>query len=239
MTSPSDRLPGEPPLWYGRFLRFLHMPKPRSAAAICNAERDEKRRRRAKDVPTSWRKRIEQFQWYARAEAYDMAAIEQFKAEQESLRRKQQEEHLQKCEAQRQREVEDAAAMRKKGLAVLDLPHVKQRSVTPDGTQVEILPQRAPEFSAVTRLLETSHKLARKGLEMVEERKSLTVTWEDEAKELGLNPDDLVEHFIRQYRGAAAARAESIAGKGVPPVQNGTGNGANSEPVADRTADDA
>lgn len=204
---------------------FLHMPSPRSILAICNQEREKNGRKRSSQVPESWANKVTAFAWRVRADAYDDHQRERAEHEREEDRLRRRQQQIDAEEEQRQREIEDARLLREKAAAVLSLPHVQQRRTRKEGQtveQIEIKPARAPEFYAATRMFESSHKLARQGLEMVQGRSELRVTWKEEAKQLGVDPDDLVNAYLQRLRDQAQAGARSSNGGGISPLANGT-----------------
>ena len=73
-----ERQFGEPNLWYARLVHFMEMGPGRSLDGcyreVMNAERAAKGRERLHSgarCPAAWRKRAKEFDWWARAEAYD------------------------------------------------------------------------------------------------------------------------------------------------------------------------
>ena len=67
-----ERQDGEPNKWYSRFVIFLQMGPSRSLLGAVNIEKDRNGQKKAEvSAPTSWREAAKQWNWRARAEAWD------------------------------------------------------------------------------------------------------------------------------------------------------------------------
>lgn len=84
--------PGEPPLWYSRFHRFLLMGARRSLLATYNAECSAGKGAKKRDtVPSAWNNACEEWRWRDRATAWDN--FQQKREEEEwQIRRREQRE---------------------------------------------------------------------------------------------------------------------------------------------------
>lgn len=194
------RLADEPAAWYKRLCQYCLQYPVRSIAEIYREERlrhgrGEPAGQRGEQVPLTWRQNFTRFRWVERAETWDLAELERLRLVLVAQR-----------EQQRQRELSDAAALRKKALALLDLPHVR-KSV--DGHT--IFPANAQFFQGAARMLEASSKLARLALAMDPERPdvlpedALDSAIEEELARLAGVPVALAASPRAQLAGAQAA----------------------------------
>ena len=85
---PWDQQEGEPNRWFQRFNAYRLMGPGRSLQGCVNAERVSKGREGPVDAPRSWRKASEEWQWKARAQAWDQHLTKLAEAEIEETWRK-------------------------------------------------------------------------------------------------------------------------------------------------------
>jgi hypothetical protein len=67
-----ERRPGEPNLWYDRFVTYLRMGPSRSLLGAVHLEEAQKSPKKSSfSVPGAWKDAVERWGWKERAEAYD------------------------------------------------------------------------------------------------------------------------------------------------------------------------
>lgn len=176
----------EPLLWYARFEEYRLMGPGRSLAECANRWRDEKGRKRSKDAPGAWRRAYQQYQWKARAEAWDAVMLEE-QARQEA------EKWAARRAEWREKEFSYAQALIEKAQLMLRAFAVA-RTVTEDGGRTIIIEPGDWRPSDIARFLDTASKLARLSTEMDTDRLHQELTGKDGTPLIlaigGVNPDE-------------------------------------------------
>lgn len=85
-ASPWDRRPGEPGLWWGRFLLYRDLGPKRAIRETYQRDREARGRRRSEQISGAWYRAAVQWEWKKRADAWDVAERERLEEEREALR---------------------------------------------------------------------------------------------------------------------------------------------------------
>ena len=140
----------EPMLWFGRFTAFCQMGPTRSILECVNQHRDQIGQKRSNNVPGSWRRRSEQFDWRNRAEAWDAAEL----AHREALLRKERDDWA-------TGRLDDAKIIRKKARDMLIFPVSRKTGTDEKGFDYIIEPIYPAMAKAATAMLKDADALAR------------------------------------------------------------------------------
>lgn len=185
-SHPWEQMDGESAFWYKRFQRYLLTEGKRSILGTVNDEREEKGRKRSNNIPGSWWRASQKYDWTGRAEAYDLYQVELAK---EEWRRRQKEI--------REREWAMSEALLDKAQQMLEFPLAEmKREQTSRGGQVQnttIVKPSKWSFSDVTRFVETVSKLARLSVEMETEHHK-----HDHHGKVGVIPIDIEDGELNQ-----------------------------------------
>lgn len=140
----------EPLLWFVRFTLHLRQGSTRSLLGTVNLHRDTRGQERSNNVPGSWRRAFEKWNWSERMEAWDIAELERIK-----------DEFQERSDAWRSGRFDDAEALREKALQLLKLPVITRKAVDEDGAPYIVLAVPPTTLRAAAGILETADKLAR------------------------------------------------------------------------------
>lgn len=168
-SEPFHRLDTESEAWHLRFMRFCRLGPTRTLLGFFNIERAEKGLKGAREISGAFERRVTQFDWIARAQAYDRY-----------INRREQGEWEQRRKSFRERELGIAQALIKKAEQMLQFPlAVTNQETTQEGgktvVHTTILPARWT-FSDASRIIDTADKLMRLALEMETEHQAIDAT---------------------------------------------------------------
>jgi len=178
----------EPSLWFGRFTAFCQMGPTRSILECVNQHRDEIGQKRSNNVPGSWRRRSEEFDWRNRAEAWDAAEL----TRREALLRKERDDWA-------TGRLNDAKIIRRRATEMLWFPISEQKTGTDkDGFDYVIKPMTATYARAGAAMLKIADELARTTTRETLPKTELEIKdWRTAAREQGFDPDAILAGLVK------------------------------------------
>jgi len=191
----------EPSLWFGRFIAFCQMGPTRSILECVNQHRDQIGQKRSNNVPGSWRRRSEQFDWRNRAEAWDAAEL----ARRDVLLRKERDDWATE-------RLDDAKSLRKKGRAYMIFPVSRKTGTDEKGFDYVIEPIDPAMAKAAAALFKAADELARTTTRETLPKTELEIKdWRTAAREQGFDPDAIFAGLV-----------EGVVSKMVQPGDDGS-----------------
>lgn len=115
-------MPGENPLWFGRFCAYLNQGSGRSVLRTYNAEREKAGKAGKKQVPGAWDRASLSFVWEHHAYGYDTHLRAEEQAFVEEQRQRERAAVARERRDQRERELRAAKDLYDRGFALLALP---------------------------------------------------------------------------------------------------------------------
>lgn len=159
-----ERQPGESREAFEAFKLYRDMP-PRDRSVDAAFHTATGRQKGGKRAAGRWWKWSADYEWKARAEAYDRHLRDLELAAQEEAIAKDAEKWAERQRKQREDEWEARNKVLEKVNAMLQMPIVEQQVVSPDGRTVIVKPAKWT-FATVAQLLELMAKLGRLAAEM-------------------------------------------------------------------------